>query len=267
MPWLVALALQALPPDSVLDALSRAEPIRFEQVGGLPGWAQVVAYIAAIVSGVAAAIAAYASWQSVKATRTANTDQRSWRTQEQTDQATRRAEEQEAQAARREEDQAVQAARREEQREWRRIEREYVYYNAIVARPMLDAVQTYGQQFRRVLAEGTVAVRSMHDAGASTQEVKDAVTTLLSETFAAEHGSMTQALTEAAEAWPEKDLREAISVAAEKASEGVAGEGALLLDPDGQPNFDAILNETLGALRRVVMDHDPAIKAVAVPTA
>ena len=238
---LVALALQVAPANTLAQVAGQVGPIRIEQVGGLPGW---VEGLVLVLSTGAAAFAAWASWQSVKVARASNAAQEQQR-------ATERAEQD-----------SLRRAEQEERREWRAVERRYVYYNAIVARPSLEAIQEYGQQIRTVLLNGAAVVGEMHTADEGTVTVKAEVTRLLSEDFAVEHNAMTQALTEAAEAWPDNDLRGAIREAAEQAAAVVAEEGTKLLDPDGRPNFDAVLNDALGAARRVVMDHDPALKTV-----
>ena len=254
MVGLAVLVLQVVPADTFAQAAETIDPIRIEQVGGLPWWVEGLAFVAALVSSAAAAYAARASWQSVKVARETNEAQA-------TSRAADRAEQKALRDADRVEQEELREAEREERQEWRAVERRYVYYNAIVARPSLEAIQEYGQRIRSVLLDGAATIGDMHAADDGTVTVKGEVTRLMSETFAAEHNAMTQVLTEAAEAWPDDELREAIREAAEGAAALVAEEGTKLLDPDGRPNFDAALNDGLGAARRVIMDHDPALKA------
>ena len=257
----------------------------------MPGWAEALVLV---ISTGAAAYAAWASWQSVLVARESNATQETWRGEEKKEQKRLRDEERADEEERREErkrwrreeqeererlqveDRQYQEERRKEQRGWRQkeqeeqqawraVERHYVYYNAIVARPALAGIQEYGQRIREVLDEGEASIRALRDAGSNEDAVQTEVTRLLNEAFAAEHNAMTKVLTEAAEAWPDNDLRVALRDAAEGAAAVVAEEGAKLLDPKGRPNFDAVLNDALGAARRVVMDHDPALKAVASP--
>ena len=131
------------------------------------------------------------------------------------------------------------AESRRESQAWRHAEKRHFYYDAIVAQPVFEAVREQRKLLGDLLEARAREIQRMQEENAGIQDVQAAVNQLVNEEFAQPQVALTDAITEAVEAWPDPSPREALQEAVASVEEAVGQEAAKLLDVGAKPNFAA----------------------------
>lgn len=143
-----------------------------------------------------------------------------------------------------------------EQRTQRRLDKRSANYGACISTPAMDSLRSYRDETRSLLKDGAKAIGDLSSSNAPHSSVLEKVADL-TEACNENYFNLQGNLTVGAEAWNDPSLRNSLREAVEALQDALNPAVALLATGGAAPDLDAILNQGVARIIKILLEHDP----------